>query len=458
MNKFLVAFFFVLSYNFYAQEENTPTYKNGDRIVFIGNSITQDGRYHNFFQIYNATRFPSKKVSFLSAGIAGDVADGMIKRFNTDILIHKPTHAFLMTGMNDVNISLYSKEKPDAENLKKRKWALENYFVKTEKLVNMLLENNIKLTLIAPSIYDQTSQIKALNNFGANDALTICSKHIKELAKKYNLPLVDFHKVMLGVNKKEQAKDPFFTIVGADRVHPQTLGHLVMASEIIKTITPSKFISTIKINARKKKVVESFNSEVTLVESSNNLEFDVLENSLPFPIENQLEEQIKNIYPAFNTINNQILAICKLRKGSYELLIDDEKLGIFNHKELKKGINLANHKNTPQYKQAINVGNLINKYHKTQDSLRTLKFVKYRMLNEYNGKNTLEGEKEFLFAENAKSIGKSWHAWNLKNIKKYFKILPKEKGIRIRLNALRDQIYSINQPKKHIYKLIRVHE
>ncbi len=452
MKNYTMVFFVFIAIALNAQNKNNPTFKEGDRIVFIGNSITQDGRYHNFFHLYNATRFPNEKVAYFNAGIAGDVAGGMLHRFNYDILERKPTHAFLMTGMNDVNRFLYSGEKPDAKNLKQRKEALNSYMLKTEEIAKRLVENGIKPIFITPSIYDQTGTQERNNDFGTNDALAFCAEHIKKMGEKYDAIVVDFHSFMETINKREQAKEKDFTIVGPDRIHPQDLGHLIMGFEMMKTVSPTTYVSNIVVNSLKKKVEEAFNAKVVF---TNKLEFKVLESALPFPLENDLSEKANKITPINRTINNQFLRINKLKEGNYTLMIDNVSLGEFTSKVLKTGVNLSDYKATPQYKQAEKVAEIVNKYHKTQDSLRNITFIEFRMLRDYKGEDTFEAKKEFLLAENAKSIGKSWHDWNLKNIKKYFTIKPKEDALWKRLKVIRDEIYSTNKPKWHTYKLIK---
>lgn len=88
-----------------------PLFKDGDRVCFIGNSITMNGRYHNYIELFYATRFPERKIEFFNCGISGDVAGGMLARMNSDILRHKPNRAVLMVGMNDIGRSQYSKER-----------------------------------------------------------------------------------------------------------------------------------------------------------------------------------------------------------------------------------------------------------------------------------------------------------------------------------------------------------
>jgi len=45
---------------------------DGDRVVFYGDSITQDGGYGRFVEEYVRTRYPRWDVRFYNAGVGGD--------------------------------------------------------------------------------------------------------------------------------------------------------------------------------------------------------------------------------------------------------------------------------------------------------------------------------------------------------------------------------------------------
>ena len=72
------------------------------------------------------------------------------------------------------------------------------------------------------------------------------------------------------------------------------------------------------------------------------------------------------------------------------LRIDNTEVGMFTQKELEEGVNLADYSNTPQYRQALQVSELCFKYQQIQNQLRSIAFVEYRMLNTYEGPNTIE--------------------------------------------------------------------
>ncbi len=50
--------------------------RDGDRVVFYGDSITQDGAYARFVEEYVRTRFPRWDVRFWNAGVGGRHGDG----------------------------------------------------------------------------------------------------------------------------------------------------------------------------------------------------------------------------------------------------------------------------------------------------------------------------------------------------------------------------------------------
>lgn len=53
-----------------AQKLPTP-FQKGDRVVFLGNSITEGGHYHSYIWLYYVTRFPESRIHVYSAGTGG---------------------------------------------------------------------------------------------------------------------------------------------------------------------------------------------------------------------------------------------------------------------------------------------------------------------------------------------------------------------------------------------------
>src|SRR5882757_3677280 len=84
-----------------AQTPNDLFFRSGDRVLFLGDSITEQYQYSSDIELYLTTRFPKWNLSFLNAGIGGDTAQGGNGRFASHVLAEKPTAITINFGMND---------------------------------------------------------------------------------------------------------------------------------------------------------------------------------------------------------------------------------------------------------------------------------------------------------------------------------------------------------------------
>src|SRR5690554_2172601 len=111
--RFLLCFWAALLFAIHglAQQKAPVLFKAGDKVNFIGNSITHSGGFHNHVLLYYATRFPNEEIMFLNAGISGDNANDIFRRLEDDIIPLKADWSIVMVGMNDVNRALYAPKK-----------------------------------------------------------------------------------------------------------------------------------------------------------------------------------------------------------------------------------------------------------------------------------------------------------------------------------------------------------
>src|SRR5438046_10558808 len=76
-------------------------FKDGDRVVMIGDSITEQYLYSSYVEMWTSTRFPWWDITFRNVGIGGDTSPGGNNRFKRDVLANKPTAMTVDFGMND---------------------------------------------------------------------------------------------------------------------------------------------------------------------------------------------------------------------------------------------------------------------------------------------------------------------------------------------------------------------
>src|SRR5947209_19031856 len=75
-------------------------FKPKDRVLFLGDSITEQYEYTNLIEYYLTTRFPAWNLTFHNAGIGGDTAGGGNNRAAGDVLSEHPTAVTINFGMN----------------------------------------------------------------------------------------------------------------------------------------------------------------------------------------------------------------------------------------------------------------------------------------------------------------------------------------------------------------------
>jgi lysophospholipase L1-like esterase len=335
-------------------------FQAGDTVCYVGDSITHGGTYHSIVTLFYTTRFPDREIQYYNDGISGDRASGIMSderyRLNVDILSHKPTVATIMLGMNDVGRNDYGAGKTGPEIEKKRQASLDTYNENMVKLVAALRGVGSRIIFLTPSIYEEgkTLSIKdaAEDMVGVNGALGKCAETERKWAKAPNSGYADFYQVMNAVDERERKTDPGFTIVGKDRVHPGPVGHFVMAYTLLKAQGLPREVSKIELNAKKKQAGKLVNASVEkIAASADKLEFDALEKALPMVVPEEARPALKMV-PFVQDLNQETLVVKGLKKGSYQLTIDGETVGEFDAAQLKRGVNLAENVNTPQYKQS----------------------------------------------------------------------------------------------------------
>lgn len=437
-------------------QSSSPFFKNGDVICFLGDSITHGGQYHEFLQLFYATRYPELTLSFHNCGISGDNAAGMIERFEEDVMKHKPTHVFVMTGMNDVNRSLYFEGTASDKILKQRANALAAYKQNTTLLAKKIVENNVTPIFLTPSIYDQYSNIERENNLGCNDALIECSNHLKKLGDKYDALVIDLNTPMKTLMERELKKDSLFTIIGKDRVHPGTTGHFIMFHEIISSLEAPGIVSKIAIDVSQNEPINS-SLNTTIEElhiSENALFFNVTEKCLPFPVSDQVQRGL-SLTLFEQKYNWHMLQVEGLEKANYDLIIEDEYINSFSHHELEKGVNLVNYENTPQNIQAKALQKINADYRKTSFQLRIVPFITYKYLHHYKGQDDLAEKRMYLNNQLKVIEQKSYYGYIKSSMEAYFETLPKIDSLEKRKRQLSEQINSIHTPKMQQWKLIK---
>ena len=149
--------------------------------------------------------YPMTVVNVINTSIGGENSESGLKRFEADVLTHKPDVLFIDYALND------------------RGMGLERAKIAWEKMIRLALEKNIKVILLTPSP-DQRVDIK--------DDLSILDQHanqIKELAKSFQIGLIDTYALYKNKVKSGSNLVDYMSQVN----HPNEKGHQMITDEIM---------------------------------------------------------------------------------------------------------------------------------------------------------------------------------------------------------------------------------
>ncbi|MDR3142780.1 MAG: SGNH/GDSL hydrolase family protein [Tannerellaceae bacterium] len=388
MKNFLifVCFLCLLSSSSLLYAQKLKPFKQGDRVVFAGNSITCGGHYHAYIWLYYMTRFPDMRIDIFNEGIGGDTA-GLIYERLDKVLEHEPTVLTLTFGMNDTGYMPPERQGADSVAMAHLKKAYEAYVLLEEACKKHTRSEKI---LIGGSPYEETARFgRGAPLIGKNKRIQQIGMLLEESARKNKWGFVDFNQPMVDINTREQQVDPGFTLCGRDRIHPTTDGHTVMAYFFLKAQgLAGKPVADILIDSQNKKIEKAENCRLSgLTIQPEQISFIYQANSLPFPVseaayenEKQTPADAMKVIPFMDEMNHEGLCIKGLSNGYHLLKINGEIIKRFTAQELGRGINMAGLKHTPQYKKALKIMELNEKRWLKERQMREFFWVEYNLM------------------------------------------------------------------------------
>jgi len=330
--------------------------KNGDTVVFYGDSITEQNFYNQWVELYTATRFPAMRVQFYGAGVGGDRVTGgggggVDERLERDVFSEKPTVVSVMLGMNDASY------RPTTDEIE------STYTKGYEHLLESIRAHapQARITLLGPSPFDEVTR-PLMFPAGYNAALLHFAELDKGLAQKFGGTFINLNPPVVAAIEKAEALDPLVAkLLLPDRVHPDPLAHWVMAEAVLKGWNAPALVSSVTIDARAGVPLEASNASIDhLSLDKGAVRWNEMDDALPLPLsrDNANQALLLQITDIQQQLNQEPLRVTGLAAGQYTLTIDDDVIGTFSAQNLDAGINLADFA-TPMFHQAQRVSWLV---------------------------------------------------------------------------------------------------
>lgn len=443
----------------YAQK--IAPFKAGDRVAFVGNSITDGGHYHSYIWLYYMTHFPNSRITCFNVGIGGDAIGQIADRFDDDALSKKPNVLTLTWGMNDSGY--FEWYKPDAQDFmdKRIQGSYKTFATLEEKLQQ---HTEIKKIFILGSPYDFTSKFNKQNLYpGKTQEFSKIIDFQEAAAKKNGYGYVDFFHPMTAINLNGQAKDSTFSLTPNDRIHPDNDGHLVMAYLFLKAQgLDNQSVADVVINAQNKKVLKAVNCRISNVAAgADSVGFNYLANSLPYPIDTiprswgnrKKQADALKIIPFTKEFNQELLTVKGLKAGNYVVKIDGEQIANASAEQLANGLNLAEITTTPQYQQAIQIRELNEERWDIERRTRMYKWMQYDFLR---GKGLLNNDSNAAMDTVKKYAVKDIFVNGNKDNYSRARYKSLRDAWQKEMDVLTDEIYAINKPQNHRVTIVAV--
>jgi lysophospholipase L1-like esterase len=196
--------------------------KAGDRIVALGDSITQAGGYLAFMKRVLSRNYSDLKIEIVNAGISGHKSTDMSVRLKRDVIDKNPTVVTISCGVNDVWHGF---------NTPPRGVELETYTTLMAKMVDDLRSaTRAEIYLLTPTI------IKEDLRSPENLKLEAYCDAVRRIAAEKNCILVDLNQhfnLLLRAAQKGGAPDLHLT---TDGVHMRPAGDFVMGAAILRAM------------------------------------------------------------------------------------------------------------------------------------------------------------------------------------------------------------------------------
>jgi len=231
--------------------------KDGQPILFLGDSITHSGHYVDDFELFLAVKYPDQKFTVIDCGLPSETVSGLSEaghaggkfprpdlheRLDRVLATVKPKLVFACYGMNcgiylPFDEARFAKYREGIERLRAKVKAAGAEIVHlTPPIFDPL---PLKGRVVPPNLAKDGQQSE---NY--DEVLTRYSAWLVEQGKTQGWTVIDVHSAMAKVLQEARRSDPTFTFA-KDGVHANEAGHHVIASAIVAAFdVPFDFDST----------------------------------------------------------------------------------------------------------------------------------------------------------------------------------------------------------------------
>jgi lysophospholipase L1-like esterase len=210
---------------------NSLKLNTGDKIIFIGDSITDCGRRKEFAPLGNGyvsivanlvtAKYPERTIEWVNKGVGSETVQMLAERWTTDVIQEAPTWVSIAIGIN--NVGGYNVPPGLSENE-----ALVDFEKSYRQILNST-RNETRAQFILSEVFYILEEDEARRRYDVNPYNKIIYKVANEFGVMLLIPLNS-------VFQQARSKGTNHSWTTGDGVHPNAVGHTLIALEILKVL------------------------------------------------------------------------------------------------------------------------------------------------------------------------------------------------------------------------------
>jgi lysophospholipase L1-like esterase len=302
---------------------------DGDKVGFLGDSITAEGTYGKLIENFVLLRYPDREVSFLNLGAGGDTAAGGLKRLEHDVFGRGITVLFVAYGINDIGWG------GKADEVHRSR-----YLDATRDIVRECHRRGVRVFICSAAVTREDPD-KSEQGFLQN----MCDEGLA-IARAEGAATIDVQRTMRSIQRtlarynERASEDKEESLHAADGIHLNALGQAAFAYAVLKDLGAVQVVSSCQIDAEGAAPPMADRCEISNVQMSpQGGSFDRLDDALPF--NNGAFAAFTYRFVPFPDINRYLLEVDDLEAGNYELRVDGRGVGVFSSQRLAEGVDIA---------------------------------------------------------------------------------------------------------------------
>jgi lysophospholipase L1-like esterase len=341
--------------------------QDGQRVVFLGDSITNAGLYIQYLDAYLATRFPGQKFELINLGLPSETVSGLSEpdhpyprpsvheRLDRVLTKTRPDVVVACYGMNDGIYYPFGEER------------FQRYQKGVRRLIERVKEAGVKkLVLITPPPFDaRPLQAKVLPATAAKFSWMRPYEGYDEVLGRYaawlvtlrdeGLPVIDAHTAIDRHLAAVRRADPGYRLCD-DGIHLNATGQWLIAQELLRAWHAPAEVDRAEIDFKTKRAKHGQVRELSAEQDC--LRF-TWRTRLPMPFDPRWDRRLAEQEQIGERLNGHRLTVTGAPHARYVLFEGDRRLGEVSAEQLTAGVDLLRYPELSTNRRSAELGKLV---------------------------------------------------------------------------------------------------